>query len=452
MLIRFAWLPFVVVCLQSSAHTEREARRMVERGLADSSRLIVKWRDDATRQTEPAIRLNTAFEATPLFRRGAETYRAERRLAQKRTGETQPWLENYRLLNFGTPRTAQNAVEILRETYRHPDVEFAYFEPRASNAVEETGIALPETRQRSGDYEAKQFHLEAPPTGVNARWAWEQPGGAGYGVSVIDIENGWNYRHEDFSPPFWQNISPPNADHGTAVWGEIAATRDDRGVSGIAHEVRFGTAAFSSAATYDLAASQLEPGDILVIEQHNYGPDNNKFTAMEYWQANFDAFKAITAKGVVVIAAAGNGDSNFDAPVYQGKFDLKKRDSGSILVGAGAPPGTSHLERLSFSNYGARVDAFAYGRNVVTTGYGDLFNGGPHAQYTAKFSGTSSATPIVVGAAASLLGIGRAHGMILTPTQVRAALRATGTKQKGNTTQRIGNLPDIKALTAYFGW
>ena len=153
-------------------------------------------------------------------------------------------------------------------------------------------------------------------------------------------------------------------------------------------------------------------------------------------------FKLATAKGIIVVAAAGNGNSNFDNAVYQGAFDLANRDSGCILVGAGGPPGNTHLQRLSFSNYGSRVDAMGYGYNVVTTGYGDLFNGGQNRMYTAQFSGTSSATPIVAGSIASLSGMARAQSKVLSPLQIRDALRNTGTKQQGNTTERIGNLPD----------
>ena len=68
--------------------------------------------------------------------------------------------------------------------------------------------------------------------------------------------------------------------------------------------------------------------------------------------------------------------------------------------------------RLSFSTYGSRVDVQGWGHNVTTTGYGGLFTGGgdPNQYYTATFNGTSSASPIVAGAAAALQGIQLARG------------------------------------------
>jgi hypothetical protein len=67
------------------------------------------------------------------------------------------------------------------------------------------------------------------------------------------------------------------------------------------------------------------------------------------------------------------------------------------------------------------------------------------------FSGTSSASPIVVGSLCSAQGILRATSApSLTPSSVRALLRQTGTAQEASETaplsERIGNLPDIRAL------
>ena len=94
------------------------------------------------------------------------------------------------------------------------------------------------------------------------------------------------------------------------------------------------------------------------------------------------------------------------------------------------------------------------GREVTTLGYGDLQNGGSEDRwYADEFAGTSSASPIVVGALACLQGIRRARGVKpLTPAQARAVLRSTGSPQQADTnaplTQRIGNRPDLKALIA----
>ncbi len=207
------------------------------------------------------------------------------------------------------------------------------------------------------------------------------------------------------------------------------------------------------AAVIEDAVLHLNAGDLLVIEQHaplvdDYGP-------IEYFEPVFKALQLATARGIHCVAAAGNGFSNLDDSKYEGVFDLKNRDSGCIIVGAvDSPRGPRARQRSWFSNYGSRIDAFGYGEDVVTTGYGDLFDGrlgNRLVSYTALFSGTSSATPIVAGAVANLVGIAKAKGMVLTPGQIREALRATGTPQEGENKdqERVGNLPNIPALLDY---
>lgn len=127
-----------------------------------------------------------------------------------------------------------------------------------------------------------------------------------------------------------------------------------------------------------------------------------------------------------------------------------------------SPPGTHGRDhgpdrsRLAFSNYGARLDAQGWGREVTTTGgfwdrAGDLQGGAEEiAWYTDTFSGTSSASPVVAGALASLQGILKAaHLAPMGPEEAREALRRTGSPQQDApgrpASQRIGNRPDIKA-------
>jgi len=129
------------------------------------------------------------------------------------------------------------------------------------------------------------------------------------------------------------------------------------------------------------------------------------------------------------------------------------------VVGAGAPPPNTHgrdwgpdRSRLDFSNYGARVDVQGWGREVTSSGYGDL-QGGAAADlwYTDRFSGTSSASPIVVGALACAQGALRARGRIpLSPARAQQVLRTYGSPQQDApnrpATQRIGLRPDLRRL------
>ena len=222
------------------------------------------------------------------------------------------------------------------------------------------------------------------------------------------------------------------------------------------------------------AADKLGPGDIILLEIHRQGPGasgagQDGYIAIEWWPDDFDAIRYATNKGIIVVEAAGNGARNLDDPIYSIKpagfpadwtnpFNRANRDSGAIVVGAGAPPPGTHgrnhgpdRSRLDFSNYGALVDAQGWGREVTTTGYGDLQGGLTNQWYTEQFSGTSSASPIVVGTIASVQGILRARGRIpLNPARVRELLRATGSPQTDApgrpATQRIGNRPDLRQL------
>ena len=128
-------------------------------------------------------------------------------------------------------------------------------------------------------------------------------------------------------------------------------------------------------------------------------------------------------------------------------------------MGAGAPPPGSHgnswgadRSRLDFSNWGACIDVQGIGREVTTTGYGDLQGGSNEdVWYTNRFSGTSSSSPIVVGSVASVQGVLRAGGRTaLTPATARDILRRTGSPQQDEpgrpATQRIGNRPNIHQM------
>ena len=92
---------------------------------------------------------------------------------------------------------------------------------------------------------------------------------------------------------------------------------------------------------------------------------------MEFDDAVYNATKNATSIGIVVVAAAGNGGMNLDDTDYNGRFDRTKRDSGAIIVGS-ARSAAPHEPKCS-TCYGTRSDSYAWGENIVTTGYGDKF-------------------------------------------------------------------------------
>lgn len=343
-----------------------------------------------------------------------------------------------------------------------PGVEVAFLEPVAVPAAlgfdAFTGAAPPvekgerSLRSETPDFEPHQGYLDDAPEGIGALSMRGQAGALGAGVTVIDVEGGWLWSHEDLPEPVielgvqvedlsWRN-------HGTAVIAEIRGIDNGYGVTGIAPQCDVGNSSIGGGAgtAWALAAAMeaLSPGDLILIELHAPGPNANGqgqfgYVPMEYWPDNFDIIRAATARGIIVCEAAGNGYQNLDAPVYMGLFDRSVRDSGAIMCGATAG---SELYSADFSNNGTRVDVNGWGWFVTTAGYGDLQGGDETEWYTGQFSGTSSASPIVTGSVTSLQGMIRARfGFDLDARLARDLLRETGTEMTGG--NLIGTRPNL---------
>ena len=387
-----------------------------------------------------------------LFTRDEASLARDRDDAQLRSGKAMADLDNYYRVDIArsSPEAAEallaelNALDVVEIAYAEPIPQVALFRdedetPRRDGAsFSPPGAGAPGTP----DFEPMQGYLGAAPTGIDAYAAWNFDGGRGETVKVIDIELGWNWTHEDHKEPFFQGGSVTYDNHGVAVVGEIMSQDNGYGTTGIASAVEIGGYSvydIPTADAFERSAAALDPGDIYVIELHCPGP-GGPFIALEWWQANFDVISTATARGVICVAAAGNGSADFDHARYEGRFDRAVRDSGAVIVGATA--GAS-LAPASFSNHGTRVDLAGWGQNVTTTGYGNL-QGGPQNQwYTSSFSGTSSATPIVVGAVAAMQGIYKARtgGTPLDGQTIVEVLRATGTPTTGP--QLIGPRPNL---------
>ncbi len=367
------------------------------------------------------------------------------------------------------PKKGTDAAKLARELGKQDSVWQAYVAPRPVPAMPEGSAA------GSRNFEPAQGYLSSAPDGIGATEVWSLTGAKGKGVTICDIEGAWNRAHEDL-PRGIQLIGGtmlPDLgwrDHGTAVLGEMVSLPDGKGTVGISHQATAVVQSavingvFNTAGALANATSKLKAGDVILIELQATGP-NNKYVAMQYWDDIFTAIVAATAKGITVVEAAGNGNENFGLPVFN-NTGLQK-DSGAIVVGAGIPP-TNHLDfegfgagmpgysslgvprsRIFFSNYGKIVNVHAWGWHVATLGYGDAQgDASENRWYTLRFSGTSSASPIVTGAVACLQGRAKAkNGAPLTPAKVRDILMKTGTPQVAGPgvplTQRIGPLPNL---------
>lgn len=341
------------------------------------------------------------------------------------------------------------ADELAKRLLQWEIVEKAYPDSPASDPV----APADDTRW------ANQGYLDPAPEGIDAEFAWTIAGGDGTGQNVIDLEQGWTLNHEDLNAHgaslLFGTLVNASRPHGTSVLGEICAVDNDRGCVGITPElasvnVVSHSGSLSNVADGIIAAvGNLDFGDALLLEVQTVAP--LVFGGpVEIRDDVYEAIRLATAIGIVVVEAAGNGNVNLDTFTDASGDQILNpasadfRDSGAIIVGA-ASSAAPHTKRAS-STSGARVNCYAWGQNVDTC---TSTSGGSTTFYTGTFSGTSSASPIITGAALAVQGIADATlGFRLSPTQIRNILSdpATGTPSANPAMDRIGVMPNLREI------
>jgi subtilisin family serine protease len=242
----------------------------------------------------------------------------------------------------------KQGVDLIKFLNAQPEIEMAYVAPKpVKTPAKDISPVTPKFRQS---------YLSNTGQGIGAKYANSQIGGAGQSVNIVDIEYSWARRHEDLSlkkSNIIQNYSPAepitfNTDHGTAVAGIIAGIKNPYGIQGIAHKANFLMATpFDSEGLYSVASAIIaavnatSEGDIILIEQQYYGPELecrcspcDYYVPVEYYLADFDAIRAATLAGRIVIEAAGNGSQNLDSEIFDGIFSPDATSSLAIMVGA----------------------------------------------------------------------------------------------------------------------
>ncbi|AZM93478.1 MULTISPECIES: S8 family serine peptidase [Streptomyces] len=283
---------------------------------------------------------------------------------------------------------------------------------------------------------------------IKADQAWAVNAGSA-AVKVGILDTGVDDQHQDLAPNFnaadsvscaygkpdtragaWRDVG----DHGTHVAGTVAASKNGKGVVGVAPGVKISSVRIAEPTSSLFFAENTICGFVWAGD-HGFKVTNNSYYT-DPWQFNcpdnLDQAAIIEGvnraqayaegKGSLQIAAAGNenydlahkttdtASPNDSTPVTRtitnACVDIPTELPGVVTVAANGT-GTT---KASFSNFGQGViDVAAPGQDVYSTL--------PGGKYGSK-SGTSMATPHVVGVAALMASANPA----LSPAQIRDRL------------------------------
>jgi len=222
------------------------------------------------------------------------------------------------------------------------------------------------------------------------------------------------------------DVTGPDATHGTHVAGIIAAVRQGFGARGVAEGVQI------------MAVRAVPNGDERdkdVANAIRYAADNGaQIINMSFGKsyspqkrAVDDAIRYAESKGVLLVHASGNSGEDVDTAdnFPKANYLSEGRSANWIEVGASGwttGPGLA----ADFSNYGLKsVDVFAPGVDIGSTLPGDTYG---------ELDGTSMASPVVAGVAALLWS----YYPSLTAAQVREAIVSTVHQYPNLTVTRPG--------------
>ena len=356
-------------------------------------------------------------------------------------------------------RRAGEALGVIEAALRRfPEVELVYREKTVTDPL------MPGNNPHS----ALQGYLDQPKAGLNIRWVSDLPNGHGEGMQFIDLEQEWILDHEDLPNPtliFNDNRKGEygfRGHHGTGVVGVVAGVDNAAGIIGIAPKVErprlvsrwsraHPTASYIAEAITKAITTAPLP-HVLLIEAQT---DVLKLPP-EMDDSVLTAIMLAVSSGVIVVETAGNGNKNLDfEPDAEGHLRLNRgsgdfKDSGAILVGAGTSsvPHERSIWGVEGSNYGSRIDCYAWGDSIVTCGDGNLAGSGVNS-YRNDFGGTSGAAAIIAGCALLVQGLHYAKKQsLLSPAEMRKMLSCaeTGIAQGPTVGGHIGVMPDLRKV------
>jgi len=331
-------------------------------------------------------------------------------------------------------------------------IDEVYLRGRVSLAQRGAGTR----RGFDGVPDGQRYFLPGP-QGIDAVGAWNLFQARGSGVTIADVETGWYLRHRALPRGIrvMCGLNASNKDHGAAVMGILVALHAAQEVKGGAPDARAIAASYvrtkndneNVAWAINQARKKLDPGDILLLEVTTQHGDIVE-APVESEAHIRAAIERCTKAGILVIEPAGNSGANLDP------LGLGDRHSGALVVGASAHRnGSRHRAsgQRSLSNYGSRVNCFAWGHGIRTLtdepdGYQD-------------FHGTSGAAAIIAVAAALLQSVARRHlkqigrtPSYLTPEESLTYLSnpECGTLSADRARRPIGVMPNLSYVIERF--
>lgn len=259
--------------------------------------------------------------------------------------------------------------------------------------------------------------------------AWKLEKGS-RGVVVAVIDTGIDPNHKDLKANLWKKANHPKSNygwdyvtnapnpgdshgHGTHVSGIIGATSNSRtGITGVAPRVsimpiRYYSDSNSGTTNLNNTIKALHYAIDNGAQIINYSGGGPEFNQKEYL-----AIKRAEARGILVVAAAGNGDGirGMNTDLSKNRYFPAAYGLSNIITVASTDINNNILKS---SNYGKRsVDVAAPGENIFSTL--------PKNKY-GYMTGTSQATAFVSGLAALLLS----KNKNLKPAQIKKVIQST---------------------------
>lgn len=226
--------------------------------------------------------------------------------------------------------------------------------------------------------------------------------------------------------------------HGTMVIGLAAAQGNNlRTIAGVAWGCRFLPIKHAQSATGDQMADDSTAAINLAVAL-GAKVINCSWGSNTYVEIIVTAIDSATSQGVLVVCAAGNGNTTQSHYPSALSYAFAVGSTGYL------PPGSPNMSnwqpdtKADHSNYGSYVDIAAPGVFMKTTAMGGV------SEYDDWAGGTSMASPLVAGAAGLLFS----RNPILTVSECRSFLQSTGAPTVGFTQGTVNRLDIGAAILA----